>query len=237
MLQFAIGLIKRHTEFDADSTQYKTGPCLNRINVLGFICTTYHFKTEAPFSQASTLYYEKFHSLTVTKIIIWYKFLLLVNSFLSKLFATNFNSQSFYRYCSWFGAFPHLHVRDAHRCRSRQIFGVRRIFAQISPNFGTRKAEVLNSLIINTTAKALKMITVVIETFARCQLYRLLSPNLPERFCAIFGYKSPPQRSWRPFFGVIMWPKKKVFMWFSPNVGRHFLKSNNVGHRLGPDFA
>ena len=63
--------------------------------------------------------------------------------------------------------------------------------------FGTRKAEVLNSLIINTTAKAndttdilqtfrarslqfycyaQKMITVVIETFARCQLYRLLWP-------------------------------------------------------------
>ena len=51
-------------------------------------------------------------------------------------------------------------------------------------SFCTRKAEVLNSLIINTTAKAndttdcyaLKMITVVIETFARCQLYRLLWP-------------------------------------------------------------
>jgi len=60
------------------------------------------------------------------------------------------------------------------------------IVVTMLPAVGTRKAEVLNSLIINTTAKAndttdiycyaQKMITVVIETFARCQLYRLLWP-------------------------------------------------------------
>jgi len=69
------------------------------------------------------------------------------------------------------------------------------VFQKYVCDIGTRKAEVLNSLIINATAKAndttdilqtfrfcyaycyaLKMITVVIETFARCQLYRLLWP-------------------------------------------------------------
>jgi len=36
-------------------------------------------KSRAPFSQSSTLYYEKLHFLTVKKIVIWYKFLLLLD--------------------------------------------------------------------------------------------------------------------------------------------------------------
>jgi len=49
-------------------------------------------------------------------------------------------------------------------------------------NFGTRKTEVLNSLIINITAKVYdNNITVIINmiiniTVARCQLHRLLWP-------------------------------------------------------------
>jgi len=38
---------------------------------------------------------EKLHSLTVKKIIIWYKFLLLPHRVFSELFGTNFNPQSF----------------------------------------------------------------------------------------------------------------------------------------------
>jgi len=32
------------------------------------------------------------------------------------------------------------------------------------------------------------------------------------------------------------WPPKKVFMCFSANVGRNFMKSNNVGRHFCPDF-
>jgi len=39
----------------------------------------------APFSQSSTLYYEKLHSLTVKKVIIWYTFLLLLDRVFSEL--------------------------------------------------------------------------------------------------------------------------------------------------------
>jgi len=57
------------------------------------MCTIYAFKTRAPFSQSSTLCYEKLHSLTVKKINIWYKFLLLLDKIFSELFGANFNPQ------------------------------------------------------------------------------------------------------------------------------------------------
>jgi len=43
------------------------------------------------FSQLSTIYYVKLHSLAVKKIIIWYKFLLLLNKDFSEIFGTNLN--------------------------------------------------------------------------------------------------------------------------------------------------
>jgi len=57
------------------------------------------FKARTHFSQSSTLYYEKFHSLTVKKIIIRYTnaFSHLYRAF-SERFATNFYSESSERY-------------------------------------------------------------------------------------------------------------------------------------------
>ena len=46
-------------------------------------------------------------------ITIWYKILLLLDRVLSELFGTNFNLQFFFKYWSWFEAFPYLHIRDA----------------------------------------------------------------------------------------------------------------------------
>jgi len=43
-------------------------------------------KAGAPFSKSSALYYEKLHSLTVTKVIIWYKIVLLLDRVFSELF-------------------------------------------------------------------------------------------------------------------------------------------------------
>ena len=53
---------------------------------------------------------------------------------------------------------------------------------------------------------------------------------LPEMFLFAFC----PQRSWRPCFCVT---SKKILMCFSPTIGRHFLKSNNVGSHFCQDFA
>ena len=43
------------------------------------------------FANIATLHYEKLHSLTAKKIIIWYKFLLLLDRVFSELFGTDFN--------------------------------------------------------------------------------------------------------------------------------------------------
>jgi len=59
-------------------------------------------------------------------------------------------------------------------------------------------------------------------------------PKLPQKvFCATFSYKLSPQRSLRPF---LVWPPQKVFMCFSANLGRRFLKSSNVGHYFYADY-
>jgi len=57
--------------------------------------------------------------------------------------------------------------------------------------------------------------------------------NLPEKIWATLPTNFFPQRSWRSFFGMT---SKKVFMCFSANVGRHFMKSNKVGRHFCPDF-
>jgi len=44
---------------------------------------------------ATEVYYEKLHSLTVKNIIIWHKFLLLLDRLFSEFFGTNFNPQFF----------------------------------------------------------------------------------------------------------------------------------------------
>jgi len=46
------------------------------------------------------------------EIIIWYKFLLLLDIVFSEIFRTNFNPQ-FFKVLSWFEAFRYLHIRDA----------------------------------------------------------------------------------------------------------------------------
>jgi len=53
-----------------------------------------------------------FQFLKVKKMIIWYKFLLLLHCFSAELFGTIFNPQ-FLWYWSWFEAFPYLHIRYA----------------------------------------------------------------------------------------------------------------------------
>jgi len=61
--------------------EYKTGLCLNTIELLGFhthYCT-YALEAVTPFSQSSTLSYEKLHFLTVKIITIWFKFLLILD--------------------------------------------------------------------------------------------------------------------------------------------------------------
>ena len=45
-------------------------------------------------------------------------------------------------------------------------------------------------------------------------------------FCATFVHKFSPTKIIKTFFGVT---SEKVFMCFSANLGRHFLKSSNVG--------
>jgi len=55
--------------------------------------TAYALKAGPPFSQSSTLYYKKLHSLTVKKITI--TFLLLLDRVFAKLCGTNLKPQFF----------------------------------------------------------------------------------------------------------------------------------------------
>jgi len=56
----------------------------------------------------------------------------------------------------------------------------------------------------------------------------------PKSFCATFAYKLYPTKIIKTFCWYDL--QKKVFMCFSPKVGRHFLKSNNFGRHFCPDF-
>ena len=72
------------------------------------MCLSEHHKTlrisyalhvkQGPFSRSPRLHYEKLHSLTVKKIIIWHKFLLLLNRFFSELFCSKCSLTVFKRY-------------------------------------------------------------------------------------------------------------------------------------------
>jgi len=73
--------------------QYKTGLCLNAKKLVGF--HTHYYKHRPVFHSRSNYITEKLHSLTVKKIIIWYKYLLLLDRVFSEHFGTNFNPQCF----------------------------------------------------------------------------------------------------------------------------------------------
>jgi len=66
--------------------EYKTDQCLHTEKLLGFHM---HFirapKAGSHFSKSSTLHYEKLHSLAVTKVTIWHKFLILLDRVFSEL--------------------------------------------------------------------------------------------------------------------------------------------------------
>jgi len=71
-------------------------------------------------------------------------------------------------------------------------------------------------------------------TFLGVRFFARISPNLPEKwFVQLLPAIVLPQRSWRPFFGVTS--KKGLHVVFA-NLGRHFLKSSNVGCHFHPDF-
>ena len=48
-------------------------------------------------------------------------------------------------------------------------------------------------------------------------------------FCVIFVYKFSPAKIGRPF---LVWPPKKVFMCFSANLWRKFVKTSNIGRHF-----
>jgi len=63
-------------------------------------------------------------------------------------------------------------------------------------------------------------------------------PNFPKLarkvFCATFACKFSPTKVMKTSFWCNL--QKMVFMCFYPNLGRHFLKPNNVGRHFHPDF-
>ena len=62
---------------------------------IGFDIPLYASLVGTPFSQSSTLCYEKLYSLTVKKVVIWYTFLLLLDRMFSELFGTKFKPTVF----------------------------------------------------------------------------------------------------------------------------------------------
>ena len=63
-------------------------------------------------------------------------------------------------------------------------------------------------------------------------------PNFPKLarkvFCGTFAYKYSPTSIMKTSFWCNL--QEKVFMCVYANLGRHFLKSNNVGRYFYPDF-
>jgi len=53
-------------------------------------------------------------------------------------------------------------------------------------------------------------------------------------FCATFAYKFSSTKITKTYFWCNL--QKKVFMCFYANLGRHFLKSYNIGHHFYPHF-
>ena len=66
------------------------------------------------------------------------------------------------------------------------------------------------------------------------RIFARISLNFHEKFFVqLLPTNSLPRRSWRP---CLVWPPKKVFVWFSANLGRHFLKSSKVGRHFHADY-
>ena len=63
------------------------------------------------------------------------------------------------------------------------------------------------------------------------RIFPRIFPNLPEKFFCDFACIFSATR--RPFWYDL---QKRAFMCFSANVGRHFLKSSNLGRHLSRDF-
>ena len=59
------------------------------------------------------------------------------------------------------------------------------------------------------------------------RIFARISPNFHEKFFVqLLPTNSLPRRSWRPF---VVWPPKKVFMWFSAKLGRLFWSQARLG--------
>jgi len=84
------------------------------------------------------------------------------------------------------------------------------------------------------TGSRLDIAGVVDKSLWMRRIFARISPNLPKSFCATFACKFSPIKIMKTLFWCDL--QKKVFMCFSTNVGRHFLKSNNVGRDICPDF-
>jgi len=78
-MQYTIHLIKKHTECEIQNrSMFET------TKLWDFICTTYALEAERLFHSRpqSALHYGKLHSLTLKKVIIWYKFVYYFELFL-----------------------------------------------------------------------------------------------------------------------------------------------------------
>jgi len=82
--------------------------------------------------------------------------------------------------------------------------------------------------------RCLFILDVGVVKFWGAKNFARISPNLPEKcFVKLLPTNFLPQGYEHLFFGNL---KKEVFMCFYVNLGRHFLKTNNVGRHSYPDF-
>ena len=66
------------------------------------------------------------------------------------------------------------------------------------------------------------------------RIFARISPNFHEKFFVqLLPANSLPRRSWK---SCLVWPPKKVFVWFSANLRHQFLKSSKVGRHFYADF-
>ena len=95
-LQYKIDLIKKANWDWCWLMEYKEVYFWKTTNTCDFICIKYT-QSRGPIFKVfhTTVYYEKLHSLTVKKYIIWYTFLIILDRVFSDLFGANFNPQTF----------------------------------------------------------------------------------------------------------------------------------------------
>jgi len=67
------------------------------------------------------------------------------------------------------------------------------------------------------------------------RIFALISLKLPKSFCATFAYKFYSTKDCEDLFWYDL--QEKAFMCFSANIGRDFLKWNNVGRLFCPVFG